>query len=529
MLKSPSGIDACPRRKSFDNTNPLAHASPNELGARHHPTRTNDWRNLTNPDPMTQNNHSSMIAAPCRTVRFPAPCLRWLACLLLVSGLGGPAMAAKPNVLFIAIDDLRPELGCYGDTQAKTPHIDKLATQGMRFDRAYCQVPICMGSRASLLTGILPTPKRFVGDCRIDVDTPQAATLPETFRKNGYTAIANGKIFHTPNDTAERSWSEALWNYSNKNGNNLESHDPETVRHLSKTKQRGRIYELPDVPDNAYPDGRIAEKTIADLQHLKQDGKPFFLACGFIKPHMPFYAPKKYWDLYEREKIKIADNRDRPKNAPTDLKGSGEFRSYHLADFDENSDEFHRVMRHGYLACTSYSDKLVGDVLAELDRLGLAENTIVVLWGDHGWALGELGIWGKHTTLEESLRSPLIIRAPGMAQPGTASQAIVEAIDIYPTLADLCNVPIPVLEGRSFAPALANPALPAKANALSFWNRNGTNGYSMRTDRYRIVRWGTAQAPVQIDLFDYQTDPAGTQSITATQPQVVTDLLSLLP
>lgn len=217
------------------------------------------------------------------------------------------------------------------------------------------------------------------------MDTPKAATLPETFKTNGYTTIANGKLFHTPADAAERSWSEALWSY----GNNMESHDPETTRRLSKTKQRGRIYESPDVPDKAYPDGRIAEKTIADLQRLKQSGQPFFLACGFLKPHMPFCAPKKYWDLYERGKIDIASNRQRPKNAPRELKGSSEFRSYHLADFDENSDEFHRMMRHGYLACTSYTDKLVGDVLAELDRLGLANNTIVVLWGDHGWHLGE--------------------------------------------------------------------------------------------------------------------------------------------
>ena len=233
-------------------------------------------------------------------------------CLIFVVIHGGRAMAAKPNVLFIAIDDLRPELGCYGAPQVKTPHIDKLAAQGMRFDRAYCQVPICMGSRASLLTGILPTAKRFVGDCRVDIDTPQAATLPETFKTNGYTTLANGKIFHIPTDASKRSWSEDVWQI----GNHMESHDPETLRRLSKTKQRGRIYELPDVPDNAYPDGRIAEKTIADLQRLKQEGEPFFLACGFFKPHMPFYAPEKYWNLYGREKIDLASNRDARKTLP---------------------------------------------------------------------------------------------------------------------------------------------------------------------------------------------------------------------
>jgi iduronate 2-sulfatase len=212
--------------------------------------------------------------------------------------------ADKPNILFIAIDDLRPELGCYGSTQAKTPHIDKLAAEGMRFDRAYCQVPICMGSRASLLTGILPTSKRFVGDCRADADAPGVATLPETFRKAGYTTLSLGKIFHGKEDTAKRSWSEPPW----QPDSHMKSFDPETTRRLSKTKQRGRIYEAPDVADDAYPDGKTAIKAIADLRRLKESGKPFFLACGFVKPHMPFYAPKKYWDLYDRDEIGIADN-----------------------------------------------------------------------------------------------------------------------------------------------------------------------------------------------------------------------------
>ena len=207
-----------------------------------------------------------------------------LTLILLATAAGGQ----RPNILFIAIDDLRPELGCYGATQVKTPHIDKLAASGMRFERAYCQVPICMGSRASLMTGILPTAKRFVGDCRADVDAPAAMTLPEAFRKAGYTTLSNGKIFHALDDAADRSWSEAPW----LTRNNMRSFDPETTRRLSKTKQRGRIYELPDVADDAYPDGETAQKTIKDLQRLKQEGKPFFLACGFFKPHMPFYAPK---------------------------------------------------------------------------------------------------------------------------------------------------------------------------------------------------------------------------------------------
>lgn len=425
----------------------------------------------------------------------------WLLCLYLLTCHGQLAMAAKPNVLFIAIDDLRPELGCYGATQVKTPHIDKLAAQGMRFDRAYCQVPICMGSRASLLTGILPTAKRFAGDCRVDVDTPNAATLPEIFKKNGYTTLANGKIFHSPADASNRSWSKAVW----KHGNNIVIHDPETLRHLSKTKQRGRIYEFPDVPDNAYPDGRIAEKTIADLQQLKQDGKPFFLACGFIKPHMPFYAPKKYWDLYERDKIDIASNRERPKNAPVNLKGSGEFRSYHLANFDENSEEFHRMMRHGYLACTSYSDKLVGDVLAELDRLGLAENTIVVLWGDHGWHLGEHNFWGKHNTMHQATRVPLIVRVPGKKSGMTAS--IVETTDIFPTLCSLAEIQIPAtVQGREFTSLLDKPQVPFREAAYSRF----ISADAIITEQFNYTSYNNGKSEM---LYDLKKDPQENENV----------------
>jgi iduronate 2-sulfatase len=421
---------------------------------------------------------------------------------LLLAAFAASALAVgKPNVLFIAIDDLRPELGCYGDTQARTPHIDKLASQGLRFDRAYCQVPICMGSRASLMTGILPTSKRFVGECRADLDTPQAATMPETFRKAGYTTISNGKIFHNPQDTARRSWSEAPW----KPGNGKQWHDPETMRRLSKAKQRGRIYELPDVPDDAYPDGKVARKTIEDLQRLKQGGKPFFVACGFIKPHMPFYAPKRYWDLYQRDRIKIAENRQRPTNAPEELKGSGEFRSYHLADFDENSEDFHRMMRHGYLACTSYADKLVGDVLAELDHLGLAENTIVVLWGDHGWHLGEHNFWGKHNTMHLATRVPLIIRAPGR-KPGTTA-AIVETSDLFPTLCALAGIETPEsVQGLGFTKILDTPDLAFREAAYSRF----VNADAVITGDFSYTRYNGGKSEM---LYDLRKDPNENENV----------------
>ncbi|MEY4243092.1 MAG: hypothetical protein RLZZ245_677 [Verrucomicrobiota bacterium] len=420
-----------------------------------------------------------------------------LSLILVATAAGGQ----RPNILFIAIDDLRPELGCYGAAQVKTPNIDKFAAGGMLFKRAYCQVPICMGSRASLMTGMLPTSKRFVGDCRVDVDAPAAMTLPEAFRKAGYTTLSNGKIYHNIDDAAERSWSEAPW----QPRNHMRSFDPETTRRLSKTKQRGRIYESPDVADDAYPDGETAQKTIKDLQRLKQEGKPFFLACGFFKPHMPFYAPKKYWDLYPSDSIQLATNRQRPDNAPAQLKGSSEFHSYHLADMNPNSDEFHRIMRHGYLACTSYADKLTGDVLAELDRLGLAKNTIVVLWGDHGWHLGEHHFWGKHNTMHLATRVPLIVKVPGK-KPG-ASSSLVETTDLFPSLCALAGIATPAsVQGREFAALLDDPHKPFHEAAYSRF----LSADAVINNRFSYTSYEGGKAEM---LYDLSKDPHENRNI----------------
>lgn len=420
-----------------------------------------------------------------------------LTLILLATAAG----AGRPNILFIAIDDLRPELGCYGAPQVKTPHIDGLAAGGMLFHRAYCQVPICMGSRASLMTGMLPTSKRFVGNCRMDVDAPTAMTLPEVFRKAGYTTLSNGKIYHSLDDAADRSWSHAPW----MPPNNMRSFDPETTRRLSKTKQRGRIYELPDVADDAYPDGETAQKTIKDLQRLKQEAKPFFLACGFFKPHMPFYAPKRYWDLYPRDSIQLATNRRRPANAPKQLQGSGEFRSYHLADMDPNSDEFHRIMRHGYLACTSYADKLTGDVLAELERLGLADNTIVVLWGDHGWHLGEHNFWGKHNTMHLAIRVPLIVKVPGK-KPG-ATSSLIETADIFPSLCALAGIDTPgTVQGRDFSALLDDPKKPFHEAAYSRF----LSADAVVTDHFSYTSYGGGKPEM---LYDLSKDPQENRNV----------------
>ena len=360
----------------------------------------------------------------------------------------------KPNILFIAIDDLRPALGCYGDNQVISPNIDKVASEGMIFQRAYCNVPVCGASRASMLTGILPTRSRFVTfKTWAEKDAPHAVTLPQVFKEAGYTTISNGKIFHHKKDMEDRSWSFPAWG---PGLGHAASFDPETTKKLS-ARERGRIYEFPDVEDDVYPDGLVAKKTIEDIRRLKEEGKPFFLACGFIRPHMPFYAPKKYWDLYHRDSITLAKNRYRPKNAPAALKGSNEFNSYHLGKYEPKTDRWHRMMRHGYYASTSYIDKLLGDVMNAVEMHGLSDNTIVVIWGDHGWHLGEHDFWGKHNTLHNALQVPLIIKVPRRTS-GAKTQALVEDIDIFPTLCELANLPVPTtVQGRSFTSLLDIP------------------------------------------------------------------------
>ncbi len=434
-----------------------------------------------------------------------------LVVLLLLTLATGASAGDRPNILFIAIDDLRPELGCYGSGVAITPNLDKLAGQGLRFDRAYCNYPICGASRASLMSGLYPTSKRFLGLDPLDQYEPDAVTLPQLFKQHGYTTISNGKIFHDQKDANTRSWSEPAWR---PEGGSMTSHDPATRQQLS-SKQRGYITEGPDVADNAYFDGLLAEKTIADLKRLKDAGQPFFLACGFVKPHLPFYAPKKYWDLYDRDKLPLADNRYAPKDAPAELKGSGEYNSYFLGGLKINSDAWHREMLHGYLACTSYADAMAGQVLDELDRLGLSENTIVVVWGDHGWHLGEHNFWGKHNTLHNALRIPLIVRLPKSMQAsasaaGRATSAMVETVDIYPTLCALAGLDAPdTLQGRSFSQLFLDPTSEFRDAIYARFNADEC----VVTKRYAYTRYKGVDGPRM--LFDHTIDPEENQNIVA--------------
>ena len=412
----------------------------------------------------------------------------------------------KLNVLFIAVDDLRPELGCYGSEQIKTPNIDRLAARGTVFRRAYCQVAVCGASRASLLTGWRPTKDRFLTyKTFAEKDAPHAMTLPEEFRKNGYFCISNGKIFHHKQDTAKRSWSEPPWRPSIGGTTTL---DPESETMRGGTKNRGPVFEAPDVPDNAYPDGQIAEKTINDLNRMKKTGSPFFLACGFLKPHLPFYAPKKYWDFYDAASINLADNRYRPENAPQALRGSGEIHSYHNRNIQFNSDEWHRSCRHGYFACVSYIDAQVGKLLDTLDDLGLSENTIVILWGDHGWHLGEHDFWGKHNVMHLSTNSPLIVAAPGFDSHQTCDR-LVEFVDIYPSLCDLARISTTneTLQGKSFQPLLKDPTRIWKQAVYSKFGP----AVSLITQRYNYAEFSNGEKM----LFDLEKDPAENVNIVA--------------
>jgi len=417
------------------------------------------------------------------------------------SSLAGGANS-KPNVLFIAVDDLRPTLGCFGYEGIKSPAIDSFAARGTLFKRAYCQVPTCGASRASLMTSLRSTSERFRSyDCLAETDAPGAVTLPEEFKKKGYHCISNGKVFHHSEDTAARSWSEKPWRPSVGGSSML---DPASEKMISKRK-RGPVFESPDVPDNAYPDGKIADKTIEDLKRMKEQGKPFFLACGFVKPHLPFYAPKKYWDLYDPEKIELADNPYKPENAPKSLRSSGEIRTYHNRGIEYNSEEWHRSLRHGYYACVSYVDAQIARVLQTLDELGLRENTIVILWGDHGWHLGEHTFWGKHTLMTLSLNTPLIIAGPGVGE-GQQTDRLVELVDIYPTLCELAGAPTANegIEGTSFTPLLTHPTMPWEKESFSRFR----NGEGVITERYNYVEYAMeGKTEGEYMLFDLKNDP----------------------
>ncbi len=418
---------------------------------------------------------------------------------------------AKPNLLFIAVDDLRPELNCFGRTYIHSPNIDRIANRGMAFDRAYVQQAVCSPSRSSLMTGTRPDSTK-VWDLvtHFRVAEPNIVTLPQHFKNNGYFVQGMGKIYH-PGFDDPQSWS-IPWqtpkapNYAKVTSANTEDED--------KPKAKGGpAFESADVPDNFYKDGMVADLAVETLKTIGKKSEPFFLAVGFAKPHLPFVAPKKYWDLYDPAKIELAPNPYHAEDSPEyALTNSNELRNYTgIPAKGKIGDDLARQLKHGYYAAVSYTDAQIGKVLDELEHQGLAKNTIIVLWGDHGWKLGEHGEWAKHSNVENDTNAPLLLAAPGMKASGKHTRALVEFVDIFPTLADLAGLSLPShLEGVSFRPLLDRPDLPWKQAAFSQYPRGKRMGYSMRTDRYRLTIWLQRDDHNQVDfveLYDHQTDP----------------------
>ncbi len=459
----------------------------------------------------------------------------------------------RPNILFIPVDDLKPLIGAYGHAQAITPNMDRLARRGRIFLNAQCQQALCTPSRTSLLTGFYPDKTGVV-----DLHTPMRAahpnvvTLPQYFREHGYVTAGLGKIFDSRNvdeGMDVRSWSLPFGDrhrpiefdpapphagyYQDARTGELARQLDELIREgnlkgkaVSKAVQDSPgsrpLTESMDVPDNAYTDGAIALSAAKLLEELSVDRRPFFLAVGFYKPHLPFVAPKKYWDLYRRNQIEIPSYREMPRGAPKfAFQDSWELRAYSdVSGTGPVPDELQRELIHGYLACVSYVDAQIGVLLDKLDELGLTSSTIVVLFGDHGWHLGDHGMWCKHTNYEQAVRTPLIIAAPGMPDCGTPAVNPAGLVDIYPTLCDLAGLPLPDgLQGASLQPILADPSASVKPVEMSQFPREHEGkrymGYSLRDSRYRFTAWlesrpasgATGAGPAWLELYDYDEDP----------------------
>jgi len=437
----------------------------------------------------------------------------------------------KRNVLFIVVDDLRPELGCYGKRIVRTPNIDRLAGRGVVFNRAYCQQSVCTPSRTSFLTGLRPDTTRVYDNGRGEFRKllPNVVTLPQLFRQHGYETRGLGKIFGEGLDDPE-AWSVPVWpdGIAGMQYVDLDKWARVPAAEKSRTPvptltwEKRETYQMPEVPDNALQDGQVAERAVQALREMR--GKPFFLAAGFLKPHLPFVAPKKYFDLYSPREIPDPPHAFPPKGAPeVALHPWVELRGY--KDIPKKGPlppGKARELILGYYAATSYMDAQVGKLLDELDRLGLASRTTVVLLGDNGWHLGEHDLWVKTTNFELDTRVPLIFSGAGVGARGVKSPGLVECVDIYPTLCELCGLgPPPALEGSSMTALLAEPSRRWKKAAFSQFPRpfsprkaGDGMGYTVRTERYRYTEWRIPGQPQNaIELYDHEKDPFETVNV----------------
>ncbi len=507
-----------------------------------------------------------MIVVPpvaCRRERAGNRCALWSAWIVaaMASGYwlavsGDSAVAQeRPNVLMILVDDLRPALGCYGDPVAKTPNLDRLAARGMRFDLAYCNQAVCAPSRFTLLLGSHSTSTGLYGlGSQLRQRLPDAVTLPQHFAKHGYRTESLGKVFHIGHGNQGDAQSFLVEHFHDKV---VEYADPASTSGGKLTREesyftnqklgqigllpRGAAFESPDVADEAYADGRVAGETIRRLQAARRridDGKTlFFIVTGFARPHLPFSAPQRYWELYDPATLPLPKLEVPPIEAPAVAgKKNGELANYRPVpeSGDVKDGELRRKLIHGYYASVSYVDAQIGKVLDELDRLELADNTIVVLWGDHGFHLGDHGLWTKHTNYERANRIPLIIVAPSVTRPGSVTRQLAESVDVFPTLAELAVLPAPTgpqpIDGKSLVPVLRDPAARVRDHAYHVFPK-GKLGRAIRNERYRLVEWRNVGDPAEaaeLELYDYETDPEETRNLAAQQPQVVARLRAIL-
>ncbi|MEM6318194.1 MAG: sulfatase [Bacteroidota bacterium] len=445
--------------------------------------------------------------------------------------------STPPNFLFIAIDDLRPQLGCYGEQFMHTPNLDQLANEGRLFKNHYVQVPTCGASRFSLLLGQYPQYKKHLSnqvfrDDLAQIEQAGRVPLPKLLKQNGYYTSALGKISHyvdgklyayngqgdgTPEmpDSWNYEWGPigkwgTAWNafFGYADGSNR-----------NDKKKQVPPTEFVAENDGDLPDGLIAQKAISELERLQKLEQPFFLAVGFLKPHLPFVAPKKYWELYENVNLPLSPIPEMPLDIPAEaIQKSGElFGNYQIQPEKGGrgirlSDEYALHLRRSYFAAVSYTDAQVGKLMQTLRQTGLDKNTVIVLWGDHGWHLGDHTVWGKHTLFEQSLRSAFIIKTPQMLQAGQPTDAIVESIDIYPTLLELSRTHSENdLMGKSLTPLLENPEANLNKPAIGFWH----NGVTIRTADYRLTKFKVDET-IQTVLYDHQKDENETENVAAT-------------
>jgi iduronate 2-sulfatase len=458
----------------------------------------------------------------------------------------------KPNILFVIVDDLRPEMGCYGNAHIKTPHFDAFARESLRFSNAYCQNAACAPSRASVMTGLRPASTRVwsLGH-KFRETIPDVVTMPQTFHQHGYHTVSMGKIFH--NHMPDRiSFDEADLKPSAYMTAEMIDRDPESFYYddaikaelAEVRKQRlarnprayaggwayGRSTECSEAPDDAFYDGAQTRLALDTLKRLKQGDKPFYLALGYFRPHLPFVAPKKYWDLYDRDSLPLAANPFLPKDAPPmamnscyELRGCYDLEHVKHPAQEKLDEKTARSLKHGYYASVSYVDACFGRLIKGLKALELDQDTIVVVWGDHGWKLGEHASWCKQTNYAIDTKVPLMVSVPGMNTRGRRCERLTELVDLYPTLCDLAGVGIPAeLEGTSLVPLLDDPTRPWKKAAFCHYvqrpkvtpDNRCYMGFSMTTERYHYVQWhswdqDTEQAgdQVAVELYDHQTDP----------------------